>query len=95
MHRHMGDKFKYESDISDCDDFALLYASIIAYSAYRTGLLKQPAFCIIWSNIHAYNGFITSDNEVFLYEPQTGDIIGRLGDDLGKMYDSKKIWFLS
>lgn len=94
LHRHLGSKLKYGTNVSDCDNFALLYASTLAHSAYRAGLSKQIAFCIIWSSTHAYNGFITSDGDMFLYEPQTGDIIGKIDADNGDMYNSKKIWFL-
>lgn len=95
LHRTLGNKYKYTENIWDCDDIALLYSAILSYSAYRVGLTKQPAFCIIWSTTHAYNGFITSDNEIFLYEPQNGNIIGKLNNNNGNMYDSKKIWFMS
>lgn len=95
LHRHIGDKFKYNSDISDCDDFALLYASTLAYSAYREGLSKQPAFAIAWSYTHAFNLFIDDEDTAWIVEPQLGTIIGRLGENNGDSYDVKKIWFMS
>lgn len=95
LHKHFGNKVTYKTNVSDCDDFALLYASTVAYSAYRAGLSNQPAFAIAWSNTHAFNLFIASNNTVWLYEPQNGNIIGLLGSLNGDAYDVKKIWFLS
>ena len=95
LHRHLGDKLEYSPNISDCDDFALLYASTLAYSAYRAGLSKQFAFAIAWSDTHAFNLVIDSDHTSWIVEPQTGDIIGRLGDDNGDAYDVQKIWFMA
>lgn len=95
LHRHIGDKFKYHADISDCDDFALLYASTLAYSAYRAGLSKQIACAVAWSYTHAFNLIIDDDNDAWIVEPQTGDVVGRLGENNGDEYDVQKIWFLS
>ena len=95
LHRHIGDKFKYTSNVSDCDDFALLYTSTLTYSTYRAGLSKQIACAVAWSYTHAFNLVIDDNNDTWIIEPQTGDVVGRLGDDNGDSYDVKKIWFLS
>lgn len=87
--------FEYRKSIFDCDDFALVCASTIAQSAYHANLEYQPAFCIMWSRTHAYNGFITDAREVYVYEPQTNEIMGKLGDDMGENYATTKIWIMS
>lgn len=95
LHQHLVDKFKYVTDVGDCDDFALVYTSTLAYSAYQAGLSKQVAFGIAWSNTHAFNVAIDDKNNVWVIEPQSGSVIGELGTDLGESYNVKKIWFLS
>lgn len=95
LHRHLGSKYEWTKDIYDCDDIALLYASTVAYSAYRAGLSIQPAFAIAWSNTHAFNLIIDHTNVSWIVEPQTGNVVGRLDEDNGDMYDVKKIWFMS
>ena len=94
LHRQLGGKYEWTKEVYDCDDIALLYASTLAYSAYRAGLSKQPAFAIAWSRTHAFNLLIDNDNGAWLIEPQTGTILGRLGEDNGDTYDVKKIWFI-
>lgn len=94
LHRDLGNKYKWIENVYDCDDIALLYSSILAYSAYRAGLTKQPAFGIAWSNTHAFNLFIDSDNGVYLYEPQSGTFKGLLGNSIHELYCVKKIWFM-
>lgn len=95
LHRQLGEKYEWTKSVYDCDDIALLYASTLAYSAYRAGLSKQPAFAIAWSDKHAFNLLIDDNKTVWLVEPQTGSIIGRLNNNYDDMYDVKKIWFLS
>ena len=83
-------------EISDCDDWALLMASFVAsaFACVQPKLGLQGAFCVIWSNSHAYNGYITTGGKVMIYEPQNGDTIGELGQTV-EQYDSRYIWFLS
>lgn len=94
LHRHLGDKYEWTKNVYDCDDIALLYASTLAYSAYRAGLSKQPAFAIAWSRTHAFNLFIDSAKTVWLVEPQTGDVIGKMIHNIDSSYDVRKIWFI-
>ena len=95
LHEDVQINVKYTPEICDCDDFALISSSGLALGAYKSGLATQPAFCIMWSRVHAFNGFIDNHNRVWIFEPQGGRIIGRLGGDNGKSYDVQKIWFLS
>ena len=89
------DKLSYEAEIFDCDDFALIFASTVAYSAYKSGWHNQPAIGIAWSINHAFLLFICNNGDVYLYEPQSGMVIGKIDDSLGRMYRVKKVWFLS
>jgi len=84
---------EWRNQISDCDDWALLMSSFIVWSCVKSNLYKQAAFCIIWSSSHAYNGYITTENKIYIYEPQTNKKIGRLGKTKPP-YDSKFIWFM-
>ena len=47
---------------------------------------------ITWSRRHAYNAFIDSDNKVWIYEPQSGSVVGLLGET-EEPYDTALIWF--
>lgn len=96
IYRELRNKLSYTSDIFDCDDFSLIFASTVAYSAYKSGWNIQPAFCIIWSANHAFCGFICDNDELFIYEPQNDTVIGKIDEELGgKMYKARKIWFMS
>ena len=88
-------KLEYFPNIFDCDDFALIMASTVAYSAFRSMYKIQLAFGIAWSNTHAYNVFICNNGRTYIYEPQDNSVVGPFGSDLGKMYKTRKIWFMS
>ena len=94
LHRNLANKSKYRKSIWDCDNISFIYSSILSYSAYRAGLSKQPAFAIAWSNTHAFNLFIDNNNNVHIYEPQSGTFKGLLGNSLNESYCVKKIWFM-
>ena len=94
IHKNLIYKYKWTKDIFDCDDIALLYSSILSYSSYKAGMIKQPAFGIAWSNTHAFNVLIDSEDRVWIYEPGSNTVIGRLGNNNGDTYDVKRIWFL-
>jgi len=84
---------KWRTDVSDCDDYALLMASFVAAAFAKPYYDKQVAFAITWSSSHAYNSFITSEGTWEIYEPQSNVIVGRLGETTG-IYKTKKIWFM-
>jgi len=84
---------KWRTDVSDCDDYALLMASFVAAAFAKPSYDKQVAFAITWSSSHAYNSFITSEGTWEIYEPQSNVIVGRLGETTG-IYKTKKIWFM-
>jgi len=95
IYYELGNKLSYEPNVFDCDDFALIFASTVAYSAYKSGWDNQPAIGIAWSVNHAFLLFVCNNGDIYLYEPQVGVTIGRLGDDLNEMYKVRKVWFLS
>jgi len=82
---------KWTADISDCDDFALIMNSYVAVSFIKAGYPKQGAFFILWSPSHAYNGFRDNNGNIWVYEPQTDKVIGKLGQTVSP-YDTKKVW---
>ena len=95
LHNNLKEKYKYQPEIFDCDDIALLYFSVLSYSAYyKSGLEHQPAMAIAWSNLHAFNLIIDNKNNIWIVEPQNGTIIGKINDKHDKIYDVKKIWFM-
>lgn len=95
LYENISDKLEYTPEICDCDDFALLYSGILSYSAYKSGLTIQPAFCMLWSRTHAFNGFVDNQNRMWIFEPQNNKIIGQLRENNDKTYDVQKIWFMS
>lgn len=94
LHNNLKDKYKYNPEVFDCDDISLLYCSVLSYSAYISQLKKQPAMAIAWSNSHAFNIIIDNKNNIWIIEPQNGEIIGKINDNINKMYNVKKIWFM-
>jgi len=76
-----------------CDDWALVMASFVTCAFKAAGLDKQGAFCVIWSNSHAYNGFITADGKFHVYEPQNNSVVGELSKT-SDIYETRYIWFL-
>lgn len=88
-------KETYKSRIFDCDDFALVFSGVLTYSAFKSEFTEQPAFAIAWSNVHAFNLFIDNENKIYVYEPQSNDIMCFDDAIKDKMYDVKKVWFMS
>ena len=87
---------EYQVNVWDCDNYSTIFASILAltfYTNYSTAKY-QLAFGICWSESHAYNCFIDSDKKVWIYEPQTNEIIGEITKVKNKTYKPIKIWFM-
>ena len=80
----------WTSNIADCDEFALIMNAFIASSFIKAGYDLQGAFFIAWSDTHAYNVFVDSLKNVWVYEPQNNRTIGRIGNTSAP-YDTKKI----
>ena len=41
---------------------------------------------------HAFNAFMDTEGKSYIYEPQNGNVVGRLDDGSGS-YMPRKIWF--
>lgn len=67
-------RLPYRENSRDCDDYSRMCAGVASL------VLPGRAFGIIWADglcdagYHAANCFITADNEMKIYEPQTGQI---------------------
>ena len=81
---------EWAENVADCDDFALIMNAFIASSFIKAGYDLQGAFFIAWSNTHAYNVFVDDTKNVWVYEPQTDRVMGRIGNT-SPPYDTKKI----
>lgn len=95
VYNELKPKETYTKNIFDCDDFALVFSGVLAYSAFIAGFITQPAFAIAWSNNHAFNLFIDNENKLYIYEPQTNNIMIYSEAIKQKKYSVKKVWFMS
>lgn len=87
---------RWRTNVSDCDDWAYVMGAVVTQYFAKSGVSRQGAFMIVWditgANRHAYNAFIDTDKNVWIYEPQDGTIIGKLGETPDP-YDSNWLWF--
>ena len=81
------------SNISDCDDWALVMNAFLVSALKNTGLKYQGAFTIAWSNSHAYNLYVDDSKQIWIYEPQNNTTVGLLSEGINP-YNTKKIWFI-
>jgi len=70
----------WRTDVSDCDDFALIMQAAMSLSFIDADAQYQGAFAWARSRGHAYNAFIDDTETIYIFEPQTGDIIGRVDE---------------
>jgi len=85
---------RWQSEVSDCDDFALVMAGLVAVAFRNVGGVKQGAFFVAWSSTHAYNVFRDASGDWWIFEPQNGAVIGKLALFTEKPYDTRKLWAL-
>lgn len=83
----------WSSNISDCDDWALVMNAFLVAALKDKRLKYQGAFTIAWSNNHAYNLYVDDLKQIWIYEPQNNTTVGLLGNGV-KPYDTQKIWFI-
>jgi len=83
----------FSSNVGDCDDFALVMNAFLVAAIKDAGLRYQGAFTIAWSSNHAYNLYVDDEEQIWIYEPQTGITKGLLADGV-EQYKTKKIWFI-
>ena len=86
----------WTEDIFDCDNYAEVYHAFACLAFQRAGLERQGAVAIAWSRKHAYNVYITSSLETYIYEPQNGSQKGLIykSDDPSDIFATRKIWFI-
>jgi len=97
VQREVGESLsKWRANVSDCDDWAYVMGATVVQAFVKAGLDKQGAFMILWdmtgAQKHAYNGFMDTDGQVWVYEPQDGTVVGKLGETSGA-YETDWVWF--
>jgi len=85
---------EWKADIHDCENFALDMVHFVSFVCRDSGFPVQAAFSYARSPSHGYNVFIDSGGEAWVFEPQSGKVIGKLGE-AEKPYDTIRVYFLS
>ncbi len=62
-------KEKYEADAFDCDDYSWRLKGNITVKPW-----SSIPFFVVWTNLHALNGFIDSQGFFYFVEPQSNKI---------------------
>ena len=81
----------WKRNIFDCDNFSNTTQDIASIAFMNAKLSYQGAIMIAWSGVHAYNIILDIDNVGWVYEPQTNEIIGKLGETTNP-YDTRLLW---
>ena len=85
------------TDISDCDDFAVVLNGHAVTTFVHSGLDKQGCLLYVRSKTHAYNVFVAHDGDEFtpyVYEPQTNKVVGKLSEVNWEPYVTTEGWLL-
>ena len=87
---------EYNLESLDCDDYSTIYASLVALTFYlnRKTSKHQLAFGIAWSKTHAFNLFVDDKERVWIYEPQTNEVVNEIHKVRRDMYKARKVWFM-
>lgn len=83
---------RWTQEVGDCDNWAESMHYVVQKATHSAGLDHQSAIAIAWSDSHAYNLFFSS-NGVYVYEPQTGEIKGKLGE-VPEPWITKRLFFI-
>ena len=71
----------------DCDNFAMLYKSLMGISSYKSAINKEPSVAVVvvrqineYGGIPSSNGYhmvnlVMTNKGWFIFEPQTGEFI--------------------
>lgn len=89
-----------KNEINNCDNWTLTMCALVAIAFRDAGLDKQGAFLKLVSKPHSYCGFMMPDYTVRVYEPLSGEVVGRLGEtgpgDYGSgTYRTEQAFFLA
>ena len=75
---------RWIAEISDCDNFAETLCTALALAFIAAGKQRQGAFGVAigksGEGAHAYNFFVTKSEGIYIFEPQSGEVVGRLGE---------------
>ena len=77
------DRERYVTETYDCDDFSFRLMGQFHAKPYAA-----LAFGIAWSQVHAYNIFVSKEGEVLIVEPQTDEILKPSKEEI---YDTELI----
>jgi hypothetical protein len=92
VHKEVKEAIKtWKSEIGDCDNFSTTTQDVASLAFIHAKLLRQGAIMIAWSTTHAYNVFLDSDNVAWVYEPQTNETVGKLGETVDP-YGTRLLW---
>jgi len=61
----------YQSRVYDCDDYAMILKTVMAYKAKAAGLTSPYATGMIMTNKHAFNIGIDANRQVFILNTQS------------------------
>jgi len=80
-------------EVGDCDDYASTFNAFVSLMFRESGLDKQGFFLTLWSRNHAYNGFVDSNLDVWVVEPQSGEVVGRI-EDCSEPYVTRDVFLI-
>lgn len=88
---------KWKRNISDCDNWAYTTLDIVSMAFTKAGSSfgLQGALGIAWSKTHAYNLIVDEEKTIWVYEPQTNKIIGKMDEMTDETYISKRVYFMT
>lgn len=69
------ERIKYEAEAFDCDDFSWRLKGNITIKPW-----SSIPFFVVWTNLHALNGFIDNQGLFYFVEPQSNEIQTELKD---------------
>lgn len=73
-------KLKYKAEGFDCENFAEVSVYLSAIGGDKAGFSREPCFGWARSRSHAFNIYRINDGRWMIWEPQTGETKGLLGE---------------
>ena len=94
IHKEVKDEVpRWIKEVSDCDDFSDVMSTAVYLAFIDAGKRRQGAFGIAHSRTHAYNFYVDEAEQIWIYEPQNGETIGKLGET-PEPYGTLKLLFI-